>query len=105
MKNFSKNDSGFKCANCGEDINPLGYTSRNHCPKCLCSLHVDINPGDRANPCKGLQQPIAVENSGKKGYVIVYKCNKCGAITRNKSQEDDDFEKLLEIARNYSNGF
>ena len=105
MKNFTKNDNGFICANCGMEISPLGYTSRNHCPKCLCSLHVDVNPGDRANTCRGLQMPIAVENSGKKGYVIVYRCSKCGAITRNKSQEDDDFEKMLEIAKNYSTGF
>lgn len=105
MKVFAKNDSGFKCANCGEIVVPLGYTSRNHCPHCLCSLHVDINPGDRANTCKGLQMPIAVENSSKKGYIITYKCSKCGAITRNKAQDDDDFEKLLEIAKNYSFNF
>lgn len=105
MKVFAKNDNGFVCSNCGKEVSPLGYTSRNHCPHCLCSLHVDVNPGDRANTCKGLQEPISVENNSKKGYIITYKCSKCGAITRNKSQEDDDFEKLLEIAKNYSFNF
>ena len=105
MKNFTKNDNGFICSNCGKEVNPLGYTSRNHCPHCLCSLHVDILPGDRANTCKAIQRPIAVEQSAKKGYVIVYKCDKCGAITRNKSAEDDDFEQLLKIARDYSTSF
>ena len=72
MKTFTKNDNAFVCENCGKSVNPLKYTSRNHCPHCLCSIHVDINPGDRQNSCKGLQQPIAVEISPKKGYVIVY---------------------------------
>ena len=97
---MKKNDSGFICVNCGRQVEKLGVTSRNHCPYCLHSLHVDIVPGDRANGCKGLLRPIAIETNAKKGYVIVFKCDKCGAITRNKSADDDDFEKLLEVAKN-----
>ena len=37
----------------GKKVEPLGYTSRNHCPFCLWSLHVDENPGDRACECGG----------------------------------------------------
>ena len=99
---MKKNDSGFICVNCGRQVEKLGVTSRNHCPYCLHSLHVDIVPGDRANTCKGLLRPIAIETNAKKGYVIVFKCDKCGAITRNKSADDDDFEKLLEVAKNNS---
>ena len=105
MKVFSKNDNGFKCVNCGKEVSPLGYTSRNHCPYCLHSIHVDVTPGDRANDCKGLQRPIAIENNPKKGYVIVYKCEKCGAVTRNKSATDDDFEEIIKISKNYSTNF
>ena len=94
-----KNDNGFICVNCGKDVSPLGYTSRNHCPHCLHSLHVDIIPGDRENTCRGVLEPIAVESSAKKGYVIVFKCKSCGNISRNKSASDDDFNKLLEISR------
>ena len=43
MKRFTKNDSGFTCAHCGREVEALGYTSRNHCPFCLWSLHVDVN--------------------------------------------------------------
>ena len=99
---MKKNDSGFVCVNCGRQVEKLGVTSRNHCPYCLHSLHVDIVPGDRATSCKGLLRPIAVETNAKKGYVIVFRCDKCGAITRNKSADDDDFEKLLEVAKNNS---
>ena len=95
-----KNDNGFVCVNCGKEVMPLGYTSRNHCPHCLHSLHVDIIPGDRKNTCRGVLKPIAIENSSKKGYVIVFKCEKCKTISRNKSASDDDFSKLLEISKN-----
>ena len=70
QKRFSKNDSGFICAHCGKEVEPLGFTSRNHCPFCLWSLHVDVHPGDRANQCKGQMEPIRVEPDAKKGYVI-----------------------------------
>ena len=103
-KVFTKNDNGFVCENCGKIVTPLGYTSRNHCPYCLCSLHVDVNPGDRQNTCLGLQKPIAIEQSNKKGYVIIYKCLKCGKITRNKSALDDDFNIILKVSsHNYNN--
>ena len=84
-KRFKKNDSGFICANCGKEVLPLGYTSRNHCPFCLFSLHLDINPGDRASDCGGLLEPVRVETDPKKGYIIVYRCEKCGAVVRNKA--------------------
>jgi len=95
-----KNDNGFVCVNCGKTVKKLEYTSRNHCPYCLRSLHVDIIPGDRKNSCKGVLEPIAIENNSKKGYVIVFKCSKCGEISRNKSADDDDFGKMLEISIN-----
>lgn len=95
-KKFSKNDLGFICANCGYNVLPLGYTSRDHCPKCLTSLHVDINPGDRANECKGLLVPIDIVINSK-GYVIQYKCAKCGQLHNNKSAEDDSFKTILTV--------
>lgn len=30
-----------------------GSNHRNHCPNCLYSLHVDIEPGDRESECGG----------------------------------------------------
>lgn len=99
LKNFKKLDEAFKCVNCGKDVMPLGYTSRNHCPYCLHSLHVDINPGDRANPCKGVLKPIGLDT--KKGeYVIVFKCSKCGVVVRNKVAVDDNYQEILNISTN-----
>ena len=102
QKRFSKNDDGFFCANCGHRVEPLGYISRNHCPRCLCSLHVDENPGDRANDCHGVMDPIRVETDPRKGYIIVHKCRKCGAIKRNRAAhtaqvQPDDLSLLIKL--------
>ena len=85
QKRFTKNDCSFVCGNCGKEVQPMGNSSRNHCPFCLWSLHVDINPGDRANPCGGLMKPIRSEPDPKKGFVIIHKCQRCGEIKRNKA--------------------
>ena len=84
-KRFLKNDNGFICKNCGKEVVPMGTSSRNHCPFCLCSLHVDINPGDRANECGGLMRPIRTEPDAKRGFIIIHKCEKCGEIRRNRA--------------------
>ena len=80
MKQFVKRDEEFECENCHKKVSKLSYTSRDHCPYCLCSKHVDILPGDREEKCRGVLKPIQVEIDSKKGYVIVYKCEKCGKI-------------------------
>lgn len=99
-KRFSKNDDGFLCINCGQEVLPLKSSSRDHCPFCLCSLHVDVYPGDRANSCGGIMDPVRAEPDSKKGYVIVYKCRKCGKIHRNRAAygacvQPDDLQKLI----------
>ena len=98
MKSFTKNDSGFECKNCGKTVEPLKYSSRDHCPFCLCSLHVDIMPGDRANDCHGVLVPIDLEFNQNKGYVVVYKCDKCGQKHKNKTADDDSKTVIQKIA-------
>lgn len=104
-KRFQKNDNGFICKSCGFEVEPLGVTSRDHCPRCLCSIHVDINPGDRANDCLGILRPVQVLPDPKKGYIIVYKCDKCGATVRNKAAypakiQPDDIDLLIKLTVN-----
>ena len=55
-------DESFTCRNCGYPVVPAGAGSdhRNHCPNCLCSVHLDIEPGDRESDCGGLMEPVAV---------------------------------------------
>ena len=97
MKQFTKRDEEFVCENCGKKVSKLGYTSRDHCPHCLYSKHVDNMPGDREAECRGFLKPVQVELDSKKGYVIIYKCEKCGAIRKNKSAIDDDMDLLIKL--------
>ncbi len=97
MRVFKKNDDEFECRWCGKMIPKLKYSSRDHCTRCLTSIHIDINPGDRACNCLGTLFPIDVTINNKKGYIITYKCDKCGIIHNNKSAEDDHFSTLLKV--------
>ncbi|MBQ3408367.1 MAG: RNHCP domain-containing protein [Clostridia bacterium] len=97
---FTKIDEEFVCENCGKNVPKLNYTSRNHCPFCLYSKHVDINPGDRSEDCHGLLEPIGIEISSKKGYVIVFKCKKCGNIRKNKAANDDNMDLIIKLSAN-----
>ena len=98
MKMFSKNDKSFICENCNKEVNPLNYTSRDHCPYCLYSKHVDINPGDRQEECHGDLEPVGIDIDSKKGYVIVFKCKKCGKIRRNKAAKDDNMDLIIKLS-------
>ena len=100
-KRFTKNDSEFVCQNCGYKVPPLGYTSRNHCPHCLASLHLDINPGDRAADCGGIMDPVTAAPDPKKGFIITHKCRKCGAVRRNKAAADDDADYIIRLTANH----
>ena len=94
---FTMIDEDFECYVCHKPVVSLGYTARDHCPKCLCSLHVDNNPGDRSNMCHGVLKPIAIEPSKKDTYKIVYRCNRCHIIKKNKIAHDDNYDLILEI--------
>jgi predicted RNA-binding Zn-ribbon protein involved in translation (DUF1610 family) len=96
-KRFIKINDEFLCGKCGEINPPADKTCRNHCRKCLYSLHVDVNPGDRASKCHGWLKPIEIEISAGEMKSIKFKCEKCDQISRNKIADDDNRQKLFEI--------
>jgi hypothetical protein len=89
---FARRREDFSCLRCGMPVRGNGYT--NHCPRCLWSRHVDVNPGDRAAECGGAMEPVAAlsENGG---IVVVQRCLACGHTRRNRSAADDDSDALL----------
>lgn len=91
---FTRKIEDFICENCGKEVEGNGFT--NHCPFCLWSKHVDVNPGDRAAGCQGMMKPARVEKDSD-GYILVHKCEKCGYEKRNKVSKEDNFEELLKI--------
>lgn len=90
----------FTCRVCGRLVVSAGAGSghRNHCPNCLTSLHLDVEPGDRAADCGGLMEPIAVWVRNKGEWAVVHRCRRCGALSSNRTAADDNPAKLLGIA-------
>ena len=97
MKKFSKLDEEFVCEKCGKKVEKLNYTARDHCPFCLYSKHVDINPGDRMNKCKGLLKPTGIEKF-KDTFKILYECEKCKKLHKNIIASDDDINLIIDLS-------
>lgn len=95
MKKFQRKKENFICEKCGFEVKGSGYT--NHCPRCLWSKHVDVNPGDRKENCGGMMEPSGAESKNGE-YSIWHKCIRCGVKKKNKAAKDDDFDALVNIA-------
>lgn len=95
-KKFQRTSEDFTCDQCGFFVLGNGYT--NHCPKCLWSKHVDVNPGDRAAVCGGAMEPIGVELDGGE-YTIQHRCVACGFERKNKVSKEDDFNAVLQLSQ------
>ena len=97
MKKFNMIDENFICDHCHLPVLKLEYSARDHCPHCLFSKHLDINPGDRANSCLGMLKPIGIEKY-RDSYKIIYKCLKCQKIRKNKVAKDDNIDRIIELS-------
>ena len=90
----------FTCRNCGRLVVSAGAGSshRNHCPNCLASLHLDVEPGDRESECGGLMEPVAVWVRKNGEWAIIHRCRICGAMSSNRVAADDNPMMLMSIA-------
>lgn len=91
---FIKNQEDFSCLHCGASVTGNGYT--NHCPTCLCSRHVDNNPGDRAANCGGLMRTVAWRHKDG-SQDILHRCEACQYEKWNKIAGDDNMEALVNL--------
>jgi len=99
-KKFQKRKEDFTCEKCGFLVSGNGFT--NHCPKCLWGKHVDINPGDRAESCGGMMEPIRVEKKDSR-YFVIHKCVKCQKEKPNVVTSEDDFDVVTKVSEIYAN--
>ena len=93
---FIRRAEDFKCEHCGQEVKGDGYT--NHCPKCLWSKHVDVNPGDRAETCGGRMKPIRIEGTTPK-YRILHRCERCRAERRVNVVTKDNPDAIVALAK------
>ena len=98
-KSHACNES-FTCKVCGRFVVPNGAGSdhRNHCPYCLTSMHLDIEPGNREADCGGAMEPVAVWVRKNGEWAIIHRCKICGALSSNRIAADDNPMKLMSIA-------
>lgn len=95
-----KNSGSFTCVHCGGTI-PMeggGTRNRNHCPRCLWSLHLDYNPGDRSSCCEGKMEPVSVWVRKGGEWAVIHRCNECGHLSSNRIASDDNEMLLLSLA-------
>jgi rubrerythrin len=94
MKKFTRTTEDFICEHCGAAVKGTGYT--NHCPHCLWSKHVDVNPGDRLEECQGMMKPVGYQKLGDKERIVL-QCQRCGFERPNKVEKEDNREALLAL--------
>ncbi len=98
-KLFQRTVEDFSCEHCGQEVKGTGYT--NHCSTCLWSKHVDIHPGDRAEACGGMMEPVGSETRAGDIYVI-HRCSLCGALRNKKIEKEDNIDALIEVVKSTS---
>ena len=93
-------EESFTCKNCGWLVSPggAGTDHRNHCPNCLYSLHLDIEPGDREADCGALMEPVAVWVRKNGEWAIIHRCRSCAMMSSNRIAADDNPVKIISIA-------
>ena len=93
-------NESFICASCGKGVSPVIYGGqhRNHCPHCLCSLHLDIKAGDRRSSCRALMMPIGIYVQKNQEWSLIHKCSKCSTIRTNRIAADDNELMLITMA-------
>lgn len=93
-------EDAFTCKVCGRLVTSggAGTEHRNHCPYCLSSRHLDIEPGDREADCGGVMEPIAVWVRKNGEWAIIHRCRICGALSSNRIAADDNPLKLMSLA-------
>ena len=94
-RRFQRRREDFVCENCGAEVKGTGYT--NHCPHCLWSKHVDMNPGDRLATCHGLMEPVGLDNRNG-SWAIIHRCTRCHFTRQNQLQEGDSFDAALRLS-------
>ena len=93
--------ASFLCAHCGTTVpgDAPGTRQRNHCPRCLRSLHVDVSVGDRRSLCTGIMDPISLWVRHGEELALLHRCRRCGVIRSNRIAGDDDPGALRELAK------
>ncbi len=104
-------EQSFTCVHCGLPVScapdASGVQSRNHCPICLSSRHMDWRtPGDRMATCRAPMEPIGLTTKRSRNkyarerdgeLMLIHRCASCGKLVINRVAADDDAERLFAL--------
>lgn len=62
---------------------------------------MDVNPGDRAETCGGMMEPVGVEGT-QDVRRIVHHCTLCGMVRIVRSAPNDDTKALFALMRSHA---
>lgn len=89
----------FTCIVCGEIISGTERgQQRDHCPRCLTSIHTDQQAGDGASLCKGTMEVIAIWIDENGEWNLVHRCRSCQTLRVSRIAADDNITLLMSIA-------
>jgi len=97
-----KRNESFVCAFCQTNVPIHAGVSRNHCPHCFHSKHVDIIPWDRQSLCHWEMLPYQYIWKTS-GIIIEFICMTCNATHRNIQAKDDEIQFLDEKVKQTQN--
>lgn len=92
---FIRTKEDFVCEKCGALVIGTGYT--NHCPRCLWSKHVDVDPGDRLALCYGMMEPMRIEGTVARLRVL-NRCTLCGFERYNDIAQTDSLDAVISVS-------
>lgn len=100
IENTTSAASSFQCHHCQEPIEQSapGTKHRNHCPRCLWSVHLDNHSGDRAAGCGEIMEPVAVQVRPNGEWLLIHRCRQCHTLHANRIAGDDNELALLSLA-------
>jgi len=86
IQNTAQPGSSLQCFHCHQPIpqSASGTHHRNHCPRCLWSVHLDNHPGDRAAKCGEKMEPIAVQVRPNGEWLLIHRCQRCHTLNANR---------------------
>jgi len=109
-KRWRPEDNEFRCCHCRQMVfltDTMATAHRNHCPYCLCSLHVDTKPGNRQSLCRARMEPIGLtwKHGGYDKYgnersgdvMLIHLCTRCAEININRIAGDDSIHGIFDV--------
>lgn len=90
----------FDCVRCGLTVSELGPhdRTRNHCPSCLHSRHIQDHIEGGPSDCRSRMTPISIAVLRNGDWMVIHRCTRCDELTSSPICPDDNQLILMRMA-------